>query len=58
MNWIQGMNMKKGALHQEMGVPQGQKIPATKLQSATNSDNPTLARRAKLAEELKGFLKK
>ncbi len=51
--WIQDMQMKKGALHQEMGVPQGQNIPATKLETAANSNNETLRKRAQLAITLK-----
>lgn len=48
--WIQGMGkLKKGALHQQMGIPQGTKIPATKLASAAHSNNPLLRRRASLA---------
>lgn len=51
--WIQNMHMKKGALHKEMGVPAGKKIPAAKLEKATHSKNPTLKKRAVLAETLK-----
>ena len=53
--WIQGMHMKKGALHSELGVPQGQKIPAAKLNKAAHSTNPTLKKRATLAKTLKGL---
>ena len=52
-NWIQGMHMKKGALHKELGVPQGQKIPESALQKAMHSANPTERKRASLAETLK-----
>ncbi len=55
--WIQGANIKKGALHQQMGIPQGEKIPAAKLQAAAHSKNKTLARRARLAETLKSMQK-
>lgn len=44
-----------GALHRELGVPQGDKIPEKKLEKAAHSDNPKLARRARLAETLKSF---
>lgn len=54
-NWIQGMHMKKGALHRELGVPAGEKIPEHKLSKAAHSDYPKLAKRAKLAETLKGL---
>ena len=29
--WIQGTEMKKGALHKKLGVPEGDKIPVSKL---------------------------
>jgi hypothetical protein len=45
--------MKKGALHKEMGVKEGEKIPAKKLAKAAHSDNPTLRRRAILAQTMK-----
>ena len=51
--WIQEMHMKKGALHKELGVPQGKKIPASKLKKAEHSKNPTERKRAHLAETLK-----
>lgn len=50
--WIQGMHMKKGALHKEMGIPEGTKIPAKKLASAAK-EGGKLGKRAKLAETLK-----
>jgi len=53
--WIQGAIKHPGALHKELGVPQGEKIPQKKLAKAASSDNPKLAKRAKLAETLKGF---
>jgi len=53
--FIQGMHMQKGALHRQLGVPEGEKIPAGKLQAAAHSENPTLRRRAVLAETLKGM---
>jgi|694.fasta_scaffold17527_13 hypothetical protein len=31
--WIQKTNMKKGALHKALGIPEGQKIPKSKLNS-------------------------
>lgn len=48
-HWIQGAIKHPGALHRELGVPQGQKIPAKKLAAARHSKNPTLRRRANLA---------
>jgi len=56
--FIQKMHMKKGALHKELGVPEGKKISEKKLEKAEHSKNPTLRKRAVLAETLKGFKKK
>lgn len=53
--WIQGAIQHPGALHRSLGVPKGQKIPAKKLEKAAHSSNPTTAKRARLAETLKGF---
>lgn len=55
--WIQKMHMKKGALHEELGVPKGKKIPKKKLDKAANSNNPKLAKRANLARTLSGLRK-
>ncbi|MGA9668255.1 MAG: hypothetical protein WBQ94_03555 [Terracidiphilus sp.] len=45
-------NVKKGALHEELGIPLDEKIPESRLDSAEHSSNPTLRRRAISA---KGF---
>ena len=42
-----------GKLHRELGVPEGKKIPAKKLDKATHSKNPTIRKEANLAETLK-----
>ena len=55
--WISGAIKHPGALHKELGVPQGEKIPAKKLQAAAHSSNPTERKRAVLAETLKRFHK-
>ena len=55
--WIKGAIKHPGALHRQLGVPAGEKIPAKKLEKATHSSNPTLAKRARLAQTLKGFKK-
>lgn len=47
--------MKKGALHKELGIPEGKKIPAKKLEKAEHSNNPKLRKRAILAKTLKSF---
>ncbi len=56
--WIQGAIKHKGALHKELGVPEGKKIPAKLLKKAENSKNPTEAKRARLAETLKSLPRK
>lgn len=50
--WIAGAIKHPGALHREMGVAEGKKIPKEKLEKATHSKNPTLRKRAVLAETL------
>jgi hypothetical protein len=50
--WIQSAISKPGALHRQLGVPQGQTIPAKKLAAAANKGG-TLGRRARLAQTLK-----
>ncbi len=57
-NWIAGAIKHKGALHKELGVPAGKKISESKLKKAEHSKNPTLKKRAVLAETLKGLRKK
>jgi len=53
--WISKAIKHPGALHKQLGVPQGEKIPAKKIAKAAKSSNPTLAKRARLAQTLKGF---
>jgi len=54
--WIQGAIKKKGALHKELGVPEGKKIPAKKLAKAAKAPGKE-GQRARLAKTLKGFKK-
>jgi hypothetical protein len=55
--WIAEATKNKGALHRALGVPQGEKIPAAKLNKAAHSSNPKMAKRAQLAKTLKSFNK-
>ena len=55
--WIQKAIKKPGALHKELHVKEGEKIPASKLKSAEHSKNPKLRKRANLAETLKHLKK-
>lgn len=56
-NWISGAIKKPGALHRQLGVPEGQPIPQEKLDQAAQAGGK-LGQRARLAETLKGFRKK
>lgn len=56
-DWIKGAIKHPGALHKMMGVKQGHTIPAARLAAAA-SKGGLLGRRARFAEELKGFHKK
>jgi hypothetical protein len=51
-NWIQGAIKKPGALHKQLGVPIGKKIPVKKLEAAADKGGK-LGQRARLAETLK-----
>jgi hypothetical protein len=53
-NWIQGAIKHEGALHRELGVKQGNKIPAGKLRAAAKKGGKE-GKRARLAETLKGL---
>lgn len=50
--WIQGAIKKPGALHKELGVPEGKKIPESKLKAAAKKPGKE-GQRARLAETLK-----
>ena len=53
--WVQGAVKHPGALRAELKVPEGETIPAKKLAKAARSENPTLRKRAVLAETFKKF---
>jgi hypothetical protein len=48
-HWMEHMHMKKGALHQKLGVAPGQKIPAKKMAAAEHSSDPAEKKEASLA---------
>lgn len=56
--WIQKAIKHKGALHKTLHVPEGKKIPESKLKKAEHSKNPTTRKRAVLAETLKKMPKR
>ena len=51
-NWIAGAIKHPGALHKELGVAKGKKIPAKKLAAAAKKPGKE-GKRARLAETLK-----
>jgi len=55
-NWIQKAIKKPGALHKQLGVAEGKKIPGKKLAAAAKKPGK-LGQRARLAETLKGLKK-
>ena len=54
--WIQKAIKKPGALHKQLGVPEGKKIPAKKLAAAAKKSGKE-GQRARLAQTL-GKMKK
>ena len=52
--WIQKAIQKPGALRKSLGVAEGKKIPAKKLEAATKKPGK-LGQRARLAKTLRGF---
>jgi hypothetical protein len=54
-NWMAGAVKHPGALHKDLGVPEGEKIPAAKLNAATKSSNPKTRKRAQLAKTFAKF---
>lgn len=52
-HWIADAVEHKGALHRSLHVPEGEKIPAKKLEKAEHSSNKMVAKRAHLAETLR-----
>lgn len=54
--WMQEtFSHNKGKLHRRLGVPEGQKIPESKLESAANSRDPSLRKEVVLAKTGKRF---
>ena len=53
-DWISGAIKHPGALHEQLGVPQGENIPEKKLNAAAGKPGK-LGQRARLAKTLKGM---
>jgi hypothetical protein len=56
-NFIQSAIKKPGQLHRDLGVPQNQNIPESKIESAANKGGK-IGQRARFAETLKGIARK
>ncbi len=48
-------HLRKGGLHRALGIPEGEKIPAEKIEAAKNSKNSHVARMANFAHTMSGF---
>jgi len=55
--WIKKAIKHPGALHRELHVPLGQKIPASKMAKAAHSSNPKMRKQVTLARTLSGLRK-
>lgn len=51
-------NIRKGALHRALGIPQGEKIGQKRIKAALHSKNPETRREAVSAEGLTHMKKK
>jgi len=51
-------HMRKGGLHRALGVPEDEKIPASKIEAATHSSNSHIQHMANFVQTLKGLGKK
>jgi hypothetical protein len=56
-NWIADATKNKNGLHRSLGVPEGKKIPDSKIRAAAKKGG-TVGKQARLAETLKGLRKK
>lgn len=53
-NFIKGAIKRPGQLHRDLGVPQGKKIPAAKIEAAAKQKGK-VGQRARFAKTLKSF---
>jgi hypothetical protein len=52
--WMQDVHPKKGALHRELGIPEGKKIATSSLEKATHAKSSLERKRANLALRYRG----
>lgn len=50
-------HLRKGGLHRALNIPEGETIPAERLEKARNSKNAHVAKMANFAHTMKGFKK-
>lgn len=50
-------SLRKGGLHQALGISEDEKIPKDKIEKASHSDNGHLAHMANFAKTMGGFKK-
>lgn len=48
--WVQKAGLSKGGLHRTLGIPEGQKIPASDIAKAAHSSDPKERRQGILAQ--------
>jgi hypothetical protein len=48
-------HLRKGGLHRALNIPEGEKIPADRLEAAKNSPNSHVQHMANMAATMKGF---
>lgn len=55
-HWIHGAlaKTKKGGLHKNLHIPQGQPIPAKKMAMAMDSKKPVVRKEAQMAKNMEG----
>ena len=51
--WMASSSIHKGGLHESLHIPEGEKIPESKIKKAKNSTNPKVRKQANLAETFK-----
>lgn len=55
-DWIAGATSNKGGLHRSLGIPAGEKIPASRIAAAAKRPGK-VGKQARLAQTLAGFKK-
>ena len=48
-------HLRKGGLHRALHIPEGEKIPAERIEAASHSSNAHVQHMANFAKTMKGF---